>query len=125
VAADGTVRLFGLIFAPVLVGGFVISWLVADLRAALSFGGAALLAALALVGGALAVRAADRLAPFAAMITAVGGYGITVLLFALVYAVADPGVVTFPAVAAGLTGAVVTWMFASVRSLTAGVNDGG
>jgi hypothetical protein len=123
VRPDHTVRTFWLLLGPVFVAGTVISWLVADLRAGLSFAGASLLAAGAFVLGAVGVRAADRLAPFAAMIAAVGGYGITVLLFALAYAVADPDVITFPAVAAGLAAAVIAWVVASIRSLTAGVND--
>jgi hypothetical protein len=112
-----------LIFLPVLVVGTAITWLAADLRAALSFGGAYLLASAAFALGALGIRAAGKLAPFAAMMAAIGGYFITVLLFALVYAVADPTVVSFPAVAAGLLCAVGVWIFTSIRALTAGVND--
>ena len=112
-----------LIFLPVLVVGTVITWLVADLRAALSFGGADLLAGAAFGLGALGIRGAGKLAPFAAMMAAIGGYFITVLLFALVYAVADPTVVSFPAVAAGLLCAVGVWIVASIRALTASVND--
>ena len=118
-----TLQLFWRVFVPVLVGGTLLTWLIADLRAAISYGGAALLAASAFALGEAGIRAAGRLAPFAAMIVAVGGYGITVLLFALVYAVADPDVITFPAVAAGLLSAVGVWIFASIRSLTVGVND--
>jgi hypothetical protein len=109
--------------AAVIVVGGLIAWLVDDLRAALSFAGAVLLASAAFGLGAAGIRGAGRLAPFAAMIAAVGGYGITVLLFALVYAVADPDVVTFPAVAAGLLCAVALWVFVSIRSLSAPVND--
>jgi hypothetical protein len=112
-----------LVFVPVLIVGTAISWLVADLRAALSYAIAALVAGGAFALGAAGIRAAGKLAPFAAMIAAIGGYGITVLLFALAYAVADPSVVTFPAVAAGLLSAVGVWVFASIRSLTASVND--
>jgi len=112
-----------LLTAIVLLVGTVVSGLVDDVRAALSFGGAFVVASLAFALGAAGIRAAGRLAPFAAMIAAIGGYGITVLLFALVYAVADPDVVTFPAVAAGLLCAVGLWVFASIRSLSAPVND--
>jgi hypothetical protein len=112
-----------LLVAAVLVVGGVAAGLIEDLRAAISFGGALLVASAAFAIGTSGIRAAGRLAPFAAMMAAVGGYGITVLVFALVYAIADPDVVTFPAVAAGLLCAVGLWVFASIRSLSAPVND--
>jgi hypothetical protein len=122
-APPAVARATWLVFLVVLVGGSAICWGVADPRAALSYAGAALLAGIAFAVGAIGIRAAGQLAPFAAMMAAIGGYGITVLLFALVYAVADPDVVTFPAVAAGLLSAVAVWIFASIRALTASVNE--
>jgi hypothetical protein len=92
-------------------------------RAALSFAGALLVGAAFFAGGAAGIRAAGRLAPLAAMMTAVAAYIMTVLLLAIAYVVASPAALDFTGVGVGLICAVLVWTVVSIRALTAGVND--
>jgi hypothetical protein len=92
------------------------------LRSAASFVGAALLGGIVFQLGAASVRFAGRISPTVAMAVALGNYGLTVALLAVVFALSSPRVVVPAAVAAGFVCAVLVWVGSSVRSLAADVN---
>jgi hypothetical protein len=71
-----------------------------------------------------AIRLAARLAPSAALIAALGGYAVTVIVLGLVFLLLSPRVIDRWAVAAGLVSAVILWTTDAIRSSGTGVNEG-
>jgi len=92
-------------------------------RACLSFTVSAVVAGLLFTSTIAAVRAGGRLMPAAALVAALAGYALTVVILGAAFLLLSPRVIERWAVTAGLLSVVLIWTTDAIRSSRTRVNE--
>jgi ABC-type Co2+ transport system permease subunit len=93
------------------------------IRACLSFTVSGVVAGLLFTATIAAVRAGGRLMPAAALVAALAGYALTVVILGAAFLLLSPRVIERWAVAAGLLSVVLIWTTEAIRSSGTRVNE--